>query len=281
MLNMGWVDFSRSDRDMVLSVLRQLTEPGAMDELGIGTVRDAFSDVFFPGTSTIQTRAKYLFLIPYICLELERGGKLSPAKFIEAMEQQELDLISVLNVDGAEGVIGSRSQQTLRRKPSSIYWSALRTYGIFTEPLTMAEYAAMLYSERSAADSRKLNGRRKSTEDDSGDDDDAGLTGASFWRVPAPVENWRSKSTISLTKTEAGFLREKIISMPKTRDSLLALVLRENRREFVGFTELDDVETLQDTMPQDMWRDFCLARDFSRFVYGAQLRYNVIYSESL
>ena len=215
----------------------------------------------------------------YICLELERGGKLSPIKFIGTLEQQELDLISVLNVDGAEGVLGSRSQQTLRRKPSSIYWSALRTYGMFTEPLTMAEYAAMLYSERSAADLRKLNGRRKATEDDSGDDDDTGLKGASFWRVPPPIENWRTKSTISLTKAEAIFLREKIISMPKTRDSLLALILRGNRRDFTGFTELDAVETLRDIMPQDMWKDFCLARDFSQFVYGAQLRYNVIYSE--
>ena len=62
MLNIGWIDFSKKDRDIAMSVLRQLTEQGAMDELGIGTVRDAFSDILFPGTSTIQTRAKYLFL---------------------------------------------------------------------------------------------------------------------------------------------------------------------------------------------------------------------------
>ena len=279
MLNIGWVDFSGSDRDVVLSVLRQLTEPGAMDELGIGTIRNAFSDILFPGTSTIQTRAKYLFLIPYICLELERGTKLSPVKFIEALEQREIDLISVLNVNGADGIIGSRSQQTLKRKPSSIYWNALRTYGIFTEPLTIAEYAALIYSGRDAADLRKLSGRCKATEEDAGDDDDIGLTGVSFWRIPAPIEEWQTKSTIALTKTEAVFLREKIISAPKTRDSLLALILRENRRDFVEFALLEDVETLRDLMPQDMWNDFCLARDFSRFVHGAQLRYNVIYSE--
>ena len=74
---------------MVLSALRQLTEPGAVDELGVGTIRDGFSDILFPGTSTIQTRAKYLFIISYICLELERGKKLLP----EALEQGELDLI--------------------------------------------------------------------------------------------------------------------------------------------------------------------------------------------
>jgi hypothetical protein len=52
-LNIGWVDFSKSDRDRVLSVLRQLTEPGAMDELGIGTIRDAFSDMLFIMTSSV------------------------------------------------------------------------------------------------------------------------------------------------------------------------------------------------------------------------------------
>ena len=45
MINLGWVDFSKSDRNMVLNVLRQLTEPGAVDELGIGTIRDAFADI--------------------------------------------------------------------------------------------------------------------------------------------------------------------------------------------------------------------------------------------
>ena len=37
----------------------------ALDELGIGLIRDGFSDLFFPGTSTIQTRAKYFFIVPY------------------------------------------------------------------------------------------------------------------------------------------------------------------------------------------------------------------------
>ena len=93
MLNIGWVDFSKSDRDMALSVLRLLDEPGAVDELGIGTIRDAFSDILFPGTSTIQTRAKYLFLLPYICVELERNHKLTPRNFLEMLYAEEIKLI--------------------------------------------------------------------------------------------------------------------------------------------------------------------------------------------
>ena len=181
MLNIGWVDFSKSDRDIVLSVLRQLTEPGAMDELGIGTIRDAFSDMLFPGTSTIQTRAKYMFIIPYICLELERGGRLSPREFITSLEQEELSLIDVLAVNNADGVIGMRSRQTLRRKPSSIYWNALRTYGFFTEPLTLSEYAALFCAKRNAADYQKSKGKRNvRDEDDTADDSDTGKSGTAL-----------------------------------------------------------------------------------------------------
>jgi hypothetical protein len=279
MLNLGWVDFSKSDRDMVLSVLRQLTEPGAVDELGIGTIRDGFSDILFPGTSTIQTRAKYLFIVPYICLKLERGGKLSPRQFIETLEQNELDLIDILAVNGADGVIGQRSRQTLRRKPSSIYWNALRTYGFLSEPVTLSEYAALSYTKKTASELQKGLGKQKSNnEDDTTDDSDAGMSGAAFWRVPAAKENWRDDLTIELTSNEAAYLRERITSMPGTRDSLLALVLRENRLDFTKYERFDEIDALQSLMSPEMLTDYRLARDFSRFVFGAQIRYNVIYS---
>ncbi|MDR2391720.1 MAG: DUF6361 family protein [Planctomycetota bacterium] len=182
MLNIGRVDFSKSDRDRVLNVLRRLSEQGAVDELGIGTIRDAFSDVFFPGTSTLQTRAKYLFLVPYICLELERGKALSPQDFINALEQNELDLIKRPHVDGAKGVIGVVAQQALRVKPSSIYWNALRTYGFFTTSMTRGEYAE--YSWRTAADSHNTGGKRKLRNGNGPrDDDDATLPGNPSRRV--------------------------------------------------------------------------------------------------
>ena len=282
MLNLGWVDFSKSDRDMVLSVLRQLTEPGAVDELGIGTIRDGFSDILFPGTSTIQTRAKYLFIIPYICLELERSGNLRPREFIQAMEQNELDLIDILAVDGAEGIIGQRSRQTLRRKPSAIYWGALRTFGFLSEPVALSEYAALQFARHNAAEQQKSSGKRKARyEDDTTDDSDTGMSGASFWRVPSIDKKWRESLTISLTNDEAIFLRDKILTMPRTRDSLLALILQEKRYDFIEYERFEDIDDMQNIMPPVMWSDYQLARAFSRFVYGAQVRYNVIYSKGM
>ena len=64
-MQLGWVDFSKADREKVLDVMNLLQEQGAVDEIGIGLVRDAFANYFFPGTSTVQTRAKYFFIVPY------------------------------------------------------------------------------------------------------------------------------------------------------------------------------------------------------------------------
>jgi hypothetical protein len=53
-------------------VIELFKEPDTRDELGIGQIRDAFSDLLFPATSTFQTKARYFLLIPWILLELER-----------------------------------------------------------------------------------------------------------------------------------------------------------------------------------------------------------------
>jgi len=60
----GWVDFSSEHREKVKSVIDLLSTPGVVDELGIGVIRDSFSDSLFPGISTIQTRAKYFLTVP-------------------------------------------------------------------------------------------------------------------------------------------------------------------------------------------------------------------------
>ena len=60
----GWVDFSSEHRERVKSVIDLLSTPGVIDELGIGVIRDSFSDSLFPGISTIQTRAKYFLTVP-------------------------------------------------------------------------------------------------------------------------------------------------------------------------------------------------------------------------
>ena len=71
MAQIGWIDFSPTHRERVGSVLDLLGSKGMVDELGVGTMRDAVANQIFPGISTIQTRAKYFFIIPYILREFQ------------------------------------------------------------------------------------------------------------------------------------------------------------------------------------------------------------------
>ena len=54
-----WLDLTASDRDRMRQVLDLFNEKGTVDEMGLGSLRDALSEALFPGTSTIQTRLRY------------------------------------------------------------------------------------------------------------------------------------------------------------------------------------------------------------------------------
>ena len=46
-MQLGWIDFSKTERNKILSVLDLLSEPGTLDELGIAPIRDGFANLFY------------------------------------------------------------------------------------------------------------------------------------------------------------------------------------------------------------------------------------------
>jgi hypothetical protein len=48
---LSWLDSSREDQQRMRELLKMFSEQESRDELGIGQIRDAFSDMLFPGTS--------------------------------------------------------------------------------------------------------------------------------------------------------------------------------------------------------------------------------------
>ena len=114
----GWIDFAEDDRRRMLDVVRLFQEQETLDELGVGTIRDAFSDHFFPGTSTIQTRARYMLFIPWIYRELEKK-RLSGAKMERRARTDEIKLIkALLKSEDTNGIIGKEAQERLKRLAS-------------------------------------------------------------------------------------------------------------------------------------------------------------------
>jgi hypothetical protein len=76
----SWLDYSARERRTMLSVVDLFREKGTVDELGLGTIRDAFADRLFPGTSVLQTRTRYWLFVPWLYLRLEarRGRTAAP-----------------------------------------------------------------------------------------------------------------------------------------------------------------------------------------------------------
>lgn len=95
-MELGWIDFSKTERNKVLNVLDLLGEQGVLDELGIATIRDGFSDLLFPGTSTIQTRAKYFLIVPYTLKDLELNDETKPNKLMKLFDEMEESCAHVL-----------------------------------------------------------------------------------------------------------------------------------------------------------------------------------------
>lgn len=115
----AWLDYSERDRRRALDVVDLLRDPGTVDELGLGTVRDAFADLLFPGTSTIQTRARYFLFVPWIYLEMERL-RVPSSQVTSRASKAEFALIDGLVESGeSEGVIGIQARRTLKRLPAT------------------------------------------------------------------------------------------------------------------------------------------------------------------
>ena len=179
-MQLGWIDFSKEDRQKAFDVINLLSEQGAVDELGIGVIRDAFANYFFPGTSTIQTRAKYFLIVPYMLREAVDGryGK-DANRVLRAIDSAEKDCgIRLLEADPkAEGVVGSRvlPKGWVARKPSDIYWNGIRTFGIFCDyGLSIPEYVSLAVKLKEQKSVSRLGNRNDDAEENDKDDSDAG-----------------------------------------------------------------------------------------------------------
>jgi len=93
-------------------------------------VRDAFSDLLFPGLSTIQTRARYFFFIPWVYLELE-GQRVPAGQIGQKAKQRQTQLIYALEAGGeSEGVIGIDASEDLKRLADTVYWNGLGVFDL-------------------------------------------------------------------------------------------------------------------------------------------------------
>jgi hypothetical protein len=272
-MQIGWIDFSKKDRDKVFAVLDALTEPGAVDELGIGAIRDGFADIFFPGTSTVQTRAKYLVLIPYIMKNAMKGAYGTDAESIlDGIDKEEKNCAVKMIQGGGreESILGWRTINAGRwlvRTPSLIYWSGLKALEIINDVKSIKSYAHFIADSLKKKDNKQLL-KRKETEDDDGDDIDA--TTNAYLRLFAEglpyTGDWLEKLDINLSPVEAAFLEQRILRA-KPR-SLLAYLVKKNNGAYGAetFSALYEVLKDKEDLSEEMKETMSLAVEFNRFM---------------
>ena len=284
-MQLGWIDFSKTERNKILSVLDLLQDNGTLDELGIAPVRDGFSNIFFPGTSTIQTRAKYFLIVPYALKDLERSTETNPdvlRKTLDAIERSCGEKFLAINKD-ERGIIGGRSLQNhrwVKRTPSEIYWAGLRQYRIFSfGNWTLTEYlrASAAYKKRKAT-LKDLRSRNDRAEKSDWDDKDAGNSGhIQFWNIPTYTSEWKQTLEMSLTQDEASFLKQQIITTHPS--SMLGVILQKNLLQILECDNFESMSEYIDQFPDQIQQDYWLAVNFSRFLYIIRTAYNIIVSD--
>lgn len=260
--SIAWLDTSPDEQRRVREILALFTQPESRDELGIATVRDALSNALFPGTSVLQTRARYYLFVPW-CF-MKAAEKSSDNAAVRALaEDYERTLAETLKASygGSEGgVIGARAGRRLKTLPSSMFWGGLTQFGILRRDIGPDG----LMSHPATSDDAEELVRRHATD----------------WHptIP-PVPKGFPRQVdggFGLTIEEAAWLRERILD--GAANSLLALLLQAP-----GSVDEDSKTPWQDRKVLAVARDLPTldhARRFSFVMQGASRLYNVLTAEA-
>lgn len=128
--NLKWLDFSAEEQRRTREMLRLFEEKESRDELGIGQVRDAFSDLLFPGTSVLLTRARYFLVVPWCGQYADSTAHYRRGRqTLDMVERRALVALKAA-APGEPGIIGAYAGTAVKNLPSVLYKQALERYGI-------------------------------------------------------------------------------------------------------------------------------------------------------
>jgi hypothetical protein len=196
-------------------ILALFKDRDTRDELGLGGIRDSFADQLFPGTSTIQTRLRYMLFIPWIYRSLEKA-QVPASQIANRARWAEISLVGPLLDTDAEGIFGRTAGGGLKRLPSSVYWAGLGIWGIRQFPGTREQYHRGI--------DEVYRRRRRARRRDDGEPEVDPLTVTWHPQLPDEPEGFPERVDFRLTPSEAEFIRDCIvISHPRSLLAHLAI----------------------------------------------------------
>jgi len=276
-MQLGYIHFDRSEQKKYLAVISRLSQGGAIDELGVGRIRDLYSDTMFPGISSLHQHAKYLVVLPLLYRKAAtfKYSRLSEVR--PRIIQLEKDLTARLVRDSVTktGITGSEfinAKGYVRYDPTYIYSTGLFRFGILLNDNLeeMIYIASKKYHERP----EKL----QSTDKEQGDSEDL-YGNFQFCLIPTDTGyDWEDYCSLDLTYPEAHFLMSHITSSVGCKNSLLSYILLKH-------LDLDDVETFEsfvtkyaDVLPENLSKTVVNARYFAELIDGLFYWYNCLFS---
>lgn len=263
-----WLDYSEQERRRALDVISLFKLQDTRDELGLASIRDAFAERFFPGTTTIQTRARYFLFVPWLCRELEKRHVASTHAPQRLRRLEEALIPHLMNSKDVDGLIGREAGKTVQRMPSSIYWAGLRRWNILIFEGSLAQYFRSLdrFYDSSKGHRSMLDANAEIRPEPRN------------WHphLPSPPEGFPEDASLMLDSREAAYLRERILNTcPGT---LLAyLADRGERWEWTNFVWFHDLAA---EFPNGISHGLAHARLFSEVMHGAARLYNVMLAEA-
>ncbi len=265
--SLTWLDYDPDERERVQQLLALFQVRETRDELGLGAIRDSFADQMFPGTSTIQTRLRYMLFVPWMYVRFEKEQV--PSREIAARGREfELALVEpLMEEDDPHGVFGRTARGSLKRLPSSVYWAGLRAWDILKFDRSRDRYhQALDRIYRLRAD------RKEATEEV--DLRDPTIT----WhpKLPAEPEGFPDTLGFRLSREEAEFLVDRIAN--SQRGSLLARLARAPGDVEVAFPWQHRDRDSFDKRHRELLHH---ARLFSETMRGAAILYNLLLAQEL
>lgn len=258
--SLAWLDSSREDQQRMRELIGMFTDKETLDELGIGRIRDAFSDLLFPGTSTLQTRARYLLIVPW-CYQAAERKRLTGVRLTSKVAENERVVIGTLKKAGAtDGLIGRVAGVAVKTLPSTIYWTALARYGI-----RRGEDGTSWLAAETAGNAEA---------------DELAERSAGMWHPtvpPMPSEfPWKLPGGLDLPEPEARWLRDRMLV--GASGSLLGHLLEHSQRPIPDSTGPwdDPAAAGVDNKPADVLHH---ADMFSLAIEGATLLYQLLVAE--
>ena len=226
---LGWVLLSREALSRAETQLRD-DIMGVRDEVGFLLLHSAYANRFFPGTSVLHTRLRYVLFIPWIYLDLIRHSSR------EDISQQVVNAETFLagRLLHQDGTIGKRGYPNpTSQQPTMAYWTALGTWGIL-KPRPDGSWPSKSQIHRTIRSEKVITHMQ---DDDGRPLDEVQELFIALPPLPSKWKEQRERLSFRLLKRERMFLKRQLIGVMRKDEPLTPSLLS---RLAEGINELND-----------------------------------------